>query len=143
MLIVDDALLLRVLALTAPEEFLDEARSGQVFTTGSWYYRLAKAVAQPKVAGALSTAMAALPPIGQERARAGLHSLPPIIGMIDLRTLVPTMAALNVDRPLNLLAAEATAAAVLLDAGLVVTTNVPLIEGAAVQLGLTYRVIGS
>lgn len=108
MLIVDDALLLRVLALTAPKEFLDEARNGQVFTTGSWYYRLAKAVAQPKVAGALSTAMAALPPVGQERARAGLHSLPPIIGMVNLRTLVPTMAALHLDRPLNILAAEAS-----------------------------------
>ncbi len=35
MLIIDDALLLRVLALTAPEELLDGARNGQVFTIGS------------------------------------------------------------------------------------------------------------
>ena len=52
MLTVDDALLLRVLALTAPDDILDQARTGQVFTTGSWYYRLAKAVAQPRVVGA-------------------------------------------------------------------------------------------
>ncbi len=37
------ALLLRVLALAAPDNILDEARTGQIFTTGSWYYRLAKA----------------------------------------------------------------------------------------------------
>ena len=51
MVIVDDALL-RLLALTAPDNILDQARTGQVFTTGSWYYRLAKAVAQPRVVGA-------------------------------------------------------------------------------------------
>ncbi len=70
-LIVDDALLLRVLALTAPEDILDEARTGQIFTTGSWYYRLAKAVAQPRVAGALSSAMTALPSDAEERAAMG------------------------------------------------------------------------
>lgn len=125
MLIVDDALLLRVLALTAPDDILDEARTGQVFTTGSWYYRLAKAVAQPRVAGALSSAMTALPSDAEERARNGLRSLPPIIGMLDLRGLVPTMVALDVGRPLNFLAVEAIAAAVLLDGGLVVSTKPP------------------
>jgi len=62
--------------------------------------------------------MTAMPPDAEERARNGLRSLPPIIGMLDLRSLVPTMAALDVERPLNFLAAEAIAAAVLLDGGL-------------------------
>jgi hypothetical protein len=79
---------------------------------------LAKAVAQPRVAGALSSAMPAVTSDAEERARNGLRSLPPVIGMLDLRSLVPTMAALNVGRPLNFLAAEAIAAAVLLTATL-------------------------
>jgi len=61
--------------------------------------------------------MTAMPPDAEERARNGLRSLPPIIGMLG-HALVPTMAVLDVGRPLNFLAAESIAAAVLLDGGL-------------------------
>jgi len=63
--------------------------------------------------------------------------------MLDLRSLVPTMAALDVGRPLNFLAAEAIAAAVLLDGSLVVSATSPLIEQAAAQLGLTCQLVQS
>jgi hypothetical protein len=36
-LLIDDALLLRVVAQTASAELTDAADGGQLFTTGSWY----------------------------------------------------------------------------------------------------------
>jgi len=50
------------------------------------------------------------------------------------------MAALDVGRQLNLLAAEALAAALLLDADVLVATDAPLIRQGAARLGLTYRI---
>ena len=43
MLIVDDALLLAVLAGVADAELNAEVDQGELFTTGSWYWRLGRA----------------------------------------------------------------------------------------------------
>jgi hypothetical protein len=48
------------------------------------------------------------------------------------------MRALRVSRPLNLLSAEALAAALVLDAALVVSTDSPLLREAADELGVEY-----
>ena len=83
----------------------------------------------------------ALLPEGPRRgALTALDQLPDRIGLLDFRTVVPTMAALNVGRQLNLLAAEALAAALLLDADVLVATDAPLIRQGAARLGLTYRI---
>ncbi len=140
MLLIDDALLLRVVAQTAGAELHEAADGGQLFTTGSWYYRLARAVRQSEWTGALSSAVALLPEGPRRRALAALDQLPDRIGLLDFRTVVPTMAALDVGRQLNLLAAEALAAALLLDADVLVATDAPLIRQGAARLGLTYRI---
>ncbi len=63
-----------------------------------------------------------------------LHS----IGRLSLRDLVPVMRALRVSRPLNFLNAEALAAALMLDAELVVSTDGPLLRTAAEERGVGY-----
>jgi len=111
-LLIDDALLFRVVAQTAGAELHEAAGGGQLLTTGSWYYRLARAVRQSEWTGALSSAVALL----HNAERSPFRALPHRIGLLDFRTVVPTMAARNVGRQLNLLAEEALGAALLLDA---------------------------
>lgn len=69
----------------------------------------------------------------------GLVDLPAEIGLIGLRTLVPVMRALRVSRPVNMLTAEALAAALALDADLFVLTDHPALRTGALELGLRYR----
>ena len=96
MVIVDDALLL---ALLAEQEGVSEAllitgaEGGEVFTTGAWYWRLARVLARPGQ-GALSRALAASSEDEQRRVRHALDQLPPEIGLLSMRRLVPVMAAL-------------------------------------------------
>jgi hypothetical protein len=112
--IVDDALLLAILA---EQEGVSEAllptaaEAGEVFTTGSWYWRLARALARPGQ-GALSRALVASSEDEQRRVHNALDQLPAEIGLLSMRRLVPVMAALP--GQLNLLTAEAVAAAVVL-----------------------------
>ena len=121
--VVDDALLLAVLAGT-PLADLDEAiNEGDVFTTCSWYYRLGRAAHDESFAGALSKAIAELPAERRARAFDGLDSLPDEIGLPDMRELVPVMRRLDAGRQLNFLTAEAVALVLVLEAGIRVTTH--------------------
>jgi hypothetical protein len=130
-LVIDDALLLRVLAGLAEGEISDAVARSDVFTTGSWYYRLARAIHSPALAGALSRPFASFSAERRTRVLASLDRLPPEIGLISLRDLVPVMRALDVGRHLNLLTAEALAAAQVLDAGIRSTSDSPMLrEGA-------------
>lgn len=138
MIVVDDALLLAVLAGTAPRSAL----VGDVSTTGSWYWRLTRAVLDDRSTGSLTQAFLRLPEEDQQRVREGLRSLPNEIGLLGFRRLVPIMAALDGGRRLNLLTAEAIAAALVLDADIAVTTRSPLLDGACERLGIQVRHIG-
>ncbi len=136
MIVVDDALLLGVLAGAASRQ-LEGATAGREFaTTGSWYWRLARAVLGPTSTGTLSRAFADLTEEGQSRVSAKLRSLPPEIGLVGLRRLVPVMAAVDSGRSLNLLTAEAVAAALVLDAGIAVTTRSSVLEAACQRVGV-------
>ncbi len=125
MLVIDDALLLDVLANTAAPELLEARRRGELGTTGSWYWRATRA-ALGGGHGALLRRIEALSPVAQGAIRAGLDDLPTEITMISLRRLVPIMARLP--RPANLLTLEAVAAARLLEAELLVSTTSSLLE---------------
>lgn len=141
MLVIDDALLLDVLA-GVPSGRLEQAfEAGELFTTGSWYYRLSSALRNRRVQGALSTAFDALDSPAQRLVRANLTSLPASIGLLDYRTLVPIMTALEVDRPLNMLAADAVATAIVVEGEIVVSTEAPLVHAAATRLGIDYSVL--
>ena len=137
MVVVDDTLLLAVLAGSAPRAAL----VGDVSTTGSWYWRLTRAVLDDRSTGSLTRAFLRLPEEDQQRVREGLRSLPNEIGLLSFRRLVPIMAALEGVRRLNLLTAEAVAAALVLDADIAVTTRSPLLDGACERLGIQVHLI--
>lgn len=141
MVIVDDALLLAILAEqegVAQALLITAAEAGEVFTTGSWYWRLARALARPGQ-GALSRALAASSEDEQRRVQNALDQLPAEIGLLSMRRLVPVMAALP--GQLNLLTAEAVAAAVVLGARIAVSTASPLLTAAADSVGVTVDVV--
>jgi hypothetical protein len=141
MLVVDDALLLTVLAGGAGVEIESAVSRGELHTTGSWYYRLGRAVHDPRQGGVLSNAMATLPSDRRASVLAGLESLPPQIGLISLRHLVPVMARLPLSRRVNFLTAEAVAAARMLGASIKVSVESPLLQSACEQLGIDLEVV--
>jgi len=138
-LVVDDALLLAVLAETASEDIQGAANDGEVFTTGSWYWRLGRALHDRAFTGALSRPLADLTSPEQARVMAAVERLPPEFGVLSLRELVPVMTTLNVERRLNLLTAEAVASALVLDATIAVTTASVLLAESAGQVGVNVR----
>ncbi len=139
MIIIDDQLLLDVLSGHAINAVGDPFERGEVFTTGCWYYRLARAVAAGVGTGSLSRRFEALDPPTRARALRALDELPDQIGLLSLRSVVPVMRALRVRRPLNMLNAEALAAALVLDASVVVTTDSPLLRSGAADLEVHYQ----
>ncbi len=140
-LVVDDALLLTVLAGNATSELRNAMRQGELFTTGSWYYRLARAAHDRTFIGALSSAISALPPDRQEGVQTALEALPPEVGLLGMRRLVPVMRRIDVGRRLNFLTAEAVATAVVLHGALRVTTESRLLSEACRVLGIDHQVV--
>src|SRR5262245_17023982 len=104
-----------------------------MFTTGTWSWRLARAVAGPG-RGSLSRTLDALSEAERIRVRLSLEVLPLSIGLLSLRRLVPVMSA--IPGQLNLLTAEAVAAAIVLDAPIAVTTDSDLLDRTAAQVGV-------
>lgn len=140
MLVVDDRLLLIALSGRAAGPLRDALDTGKLFTTGGWYYRLSHAVHRSEVAGQLSGAFASLDENAREAALRGLNELPDQVGLLSLRKLVPVMALLDIGQPLNQLSAEAIAACVVLEAGLLVTTDSPKLRAGAERLHFSYEV---
>lgn len=110
--LLDDRLLVAYLLdadLTLPKR-------AALFTTASWYYRACRAAVAGS-AGQLAGPFRALPANEQAQAVQGLLQLPDRIGLLASRDLVPEMAEVARRHPaLNLLNVEATAAARLLEA---------------------------
>lgn len=141
MIVIDDQLLLAVLSDTAPDDITESVAGGEVFTTGSWYYRLGRAVTAGTGSGALSGRFQALDKSIRQRVLASLEDLPEQIGLLNLRVVVPVMQALAVTRPLNFLNAEALGAALLLDGSIAVTVDAPLLRAGATDLSVSYRLV--
>lgn len=141
MIVIDDQALLAVLSDTAPDDITAAVANGEVFTTGSWYYRLGRAVTAGTGTGALSGRFQALDISVRQRVWASLEDLPDQIGLLSLRVVVPVMQALAVTRPLNFLNAEALGAALLLDASIAVTVDAPLLRAGAADLSVGYRLM--
>lgn len=137
MVVIDDALLLDVLASTAAPELSQARGRGELATTGCWYWRAARAVLGGGH-GALSRRVGGLAPAAQPSLRAGADALPSEIVLVSLRDLIPIMARLP--RPANLLTLEAAAAARLLDAELLVSTTSDLLEELAASAKVALRV---
>ena len=141
MIVVDDTLLLAVLAGTASFPALGPD-AADVATTGSWYWRLTRAVLDDRSTGSLTQAFNRLPGDDQRRVREGLLVLPAQIGLLSFRRVVPVMAALDSGRRrLNLLTAEAVASAVLLEADIATTTRSSLLDDTCQRLGIQVHLI--
>jgi hypothetical protein len=141
LIVIDDQLLLAVLSNTGTAEINAAVAGGEVFTTGSWYYRLGRAVTAGTGEGQLSGRFQALDEPVRRRVLASLEDLPDQIGLLSLRIVVPVMQALAVTRPLNFLNAEALGAALLLEASIAVTVDAPLLRAGATDLAVSYRLI--
>ncbi len=139
--VIDDHLLLTVLAGTEPASLREEMTDEAAYTTGCWYYRLSRASASGTGTGSLSGEFAALDPRRRSQAQASLERLPDAIGLISLRTVVPVMAALRVQRQLNMLTAEALAVALVTGARLVVSGDSPLLAAGADDVKLSYLML--
>lgn len=108
---------------------------GPVHTTGLWYLRLCQAVLRAR-GGMLPAPYADLPPQLRERALASVLQLPADIGLLSLRELGPAMGQLAARHQLNVLAREALAAALALEATLVLSNrneNPRLVRAAAAE----------
>jgi hypothetical protein len=140
--VIDDRLLLDVLAGATRPIIDEEFARGGVYTTSCWYYRLGRAVNAGVGTGSLSARLAALGPDARDRVLWSLRELPDEIGVLTSRTVVPVMVALRVRRPLNMLNAEALAVALLVGASVMVTVAAPLLESGATDLGVSCRLIG-
>lgn len=140
MRLVDDRLLLDLLSGAAAADLSAAVAGGEVFTTGSWYYRLARAVSAGSGTGSLSGAFQALGEPERQRVLASLDELPEEVGLLSLRLVVPVIQALPVSGRLNFLSAEAIGAAVLLGATITVTVDTPLLRRAATEVAVPFEV---
>ena len=138
MIVVDDRLLFDVIAGTEPAELLDVAGDG-VATTFSWYYRLARAVATDRIEGALSRHYVGLPADRQAEVRRVLDDLSDRVEIVSPKESVPVMSALATMATVNMLTADAVAAALILDAPILVSTRSDLLERAASVAGVPTR----
>lgn len=140
--VVDDHILLRILLNDEPDDL--RPSGAPVSTTGLWYHRLARALADPTVTGTMSRRLGHVEAAVARRAVAAVASLPEGIGLVSLRSLAWPMAQLVADGvQLNLMSLEALAAAYHLGAELCLAAaddNVPL-RAAATRQGIPIRFI--
>jgi hypothetical protein len=145
--VVDDHLLRDILAGERPRDLGGVATDG-IATTGLWLFRLCSSLAEPTVAGKLSSPVARLPSELRARFRAQLAVLPVEITVISLRELSWSMAELRHQhraggRPLSAAMLEALAAAHRLHAEIAVSSRDvgPNLQAAAAMDGIAFHVL--
>jgi hypothetical protein len=127
--LIDDRLLV---ALLTGGRVPGGRSTAALHTTTCWYFRACRAAALGG-GGQLSGPFAQLNPADQERAIAAMLQLPEDVGLPDPRPLVPTMVDVAQRHPrLNVMNIEATAAALLLDARVLLSP--PAAEGVLVPV---------
>lgn len=142
--LIDDHLLLRVLLGEEPPTLRPSGAA--IATTGLWYHRLCRALADEKVIGSISRQLGAVEDDVAAAVLGTVIDLPDTIELISLRTLSWPMGKLvHSGARLNLLSLEALAAARQLSAEVCladVDDNPPL-RSAAEALGITVRTVAS
>lgn len=140
--LIDDHLLLRVLLDDEPSAL--RPAGTRLATTGLWYHRLCRALADQAVIGAMSRRLGAVADEVAMATLAAVIDLPDTVELVSLRTLGWPMAQLVHARGrLNLLSLEALAAARHLTADICLAeqdNNEPL-RVAATDLGIAVRSI--
>ena len=141
-ILVDDHLLLRVLLDDEPPTLRPE--SSVIATTGLWYHRLCRALADDAVIGSLSRRLGDVDVGTAAEVLGAVVELPDDIELISLRTLGWPMGHLvGSGVRLNLLSLEALAAAQHLSAEIRLATadDNPPLRSAARDVGIPVRTI--
>ena len=108
--LVDDHILLSMLLDDEPEGL--RPAGGAIATTGLWYHRLCRALANQTVVGLLSRRLGGIDAVAASDVIASVVDLPPTIELVSLRELGWPMGELvSGGIRLNLLSLEAVAAA--------------------------------
>lgn len=140
--VIDDHLLLRILLGDEPAEL--RPRGGTISTTGLWYHRLCRALADQTVTGAMSRSLGHVEAQTAAGAVRAIIELPESIGLTSLRSLSWPMASLiSSGVRLNLMSLEALAAAEHLGAEicLAAADHNPALHDAAKQRGVPLRLV--
>jgi hypothetical protein len=141
-LVIDDHLLLQLLLGHESPDLRPLGAS--IFTTGLWYHRLCRALADDTVTGALSRSLGNVQPrLASDTVRA-IIELPDSVGLVSLQDLGWPMAQLLArGLRLNLLSLEALSAAEHLQADLCLGSSDinPSLCDAAAQRGISVRII--
>lgn len=137
-IVIDDHLLIDVVAETTTGWLRDHVDQSVIYTTSAWYYRVANAAHRGSGTGTLSRRLAQFP---ESARRERIDNLPDWIGLLGPRLVVPVMATIATGRQLNVLTAEALGVAVITDSSVAVSTDSPLLRGGAADLGIEYRVV--
>jgi hypothetical protein len=141
-LILDDHLVLSVLLGREPKEL--RPLGAEIFTTGLWYHRLCRALANKSVVGTMSRLIGNADESVGGAAVGAVIELDQTVGLISLRQLGWPMAQLLTEGyRLNLLSLEALAAAEYLGADLclaAIDDNATL-TAAATERGVSVRVM--
>ena len=130
--LVDDHILLSLLLGEEPREL--RPRGGLIATTGLWYHRLCRALADQAVVGSMSRRLGSVSPEVAAGVIAAVIELPESVELVSLRALGWPMGELVRDGArLNLLSLEALAAARFLNAEICCAQgneNEPLMDAA-------------
>ena len=141
-LLLDDHLLLRVLLDEEPASL--RPRGAALATTGLWYHRLCRAVADEAVIGSMSRRLGAVDDAVAAHVLNAVIDLPDSIELVSLRTIGWPMGELvHAGARLNLLSLEALAAARHLSADIclaAVDDNAPL-RATAKNFGISIRTV--
>lgn len=131
-IIVDDHLLLRILLNEEPASLRPTGAS--IATTGLWYHRLCRALANETVIGSLSRQLGSLDDTATAQVLGAVVDLPETFHLVSLRSLSwPMTELVHQGAKLNLLSLEALSAARHLSAELCLAKaddNPPLREAA-------------
>jgi hypothetical protein len=142
--IIDDHLLLQVLLGNEPAAL--RPTGGELVTTGLWYHRLCRALADRTVTGSMSRSLGDVDAHIATGAVRSVVELPDTIGLVSLRSLGWPMAALIADGVrLNLLSLEALAAAEMLGAEICLAEvdENPTLLVAAAERGIAVRLVST
>jgi hypothetical protein len=143
-IVIDDHILRDILTAERPPD-LDGVAPDGVATTGLWLFRLCSSLADPTVAGKLSTPVSALPADANARFLAQLTALPHEIEVLSMRQLSWSMATLqqrhrDAGRAMSAAMVEALASAHHLEAGIAVSKHDigPSLRAAAEADGIAF-----
>lgn len=142
--LVDDHLLLPVLLGREPAALRPDG--GPLATTGLWYHRLCRALADTTVTAAMSRRLGEAPAGVAAASVQAVLDLPDAVELVSLRDLAPPMALLVADGVhLNLLSLEAVAAAEHLGAEIVLaeTDENPTLLAACRDRDIPHRLLAA